>query len=91
MSLPRGRGRIIVVDGHANVVARCPLCGGEHRYNKGDPQGEEIDGIRRRGYTEEWLPCQRDLPGNFWRIAIVAGRSGDKAPWRRRGRGPKAA
>ena len=90
MNLPRGRGRIIVVDGRANVVARCPLCGSEHRYDKGDPQGEEIEDIRRRGYTEEWLPCQQDLPGNFWRIAIVGGRPGDRPAAKRRGQGAKA-
>jgi hypothetical protein len=86
MSLPRGRGRIIFSEGHAHVVAQCPFCSGEHRYDKGAPGGEEIEGIRRRGYTEEWLPCQHDLPGNYWRIAIAGGRPGDKPVFKRRGR-----
>jgi hypothetical protein len=90
MSLPRGRGRIITVEGQATIVASCPLCGGEHRYQKGDPQGDEIVEIKRRGFTEEWLPCQFDLPGNFWRIAVTGGKGRDKAPSKRRagGRNP---
>ena len=86
MSLPRGRGRIVVSEGRARVVARCPFCDCEHRYDKGEPGGEEIESVRRRGYTEEWLPCQHDLPGNYWRIAIAGGCPGDKPATKRRGR-----
>jgi RNase P subunit RPR2 len=91
MTLQRGRGRITTRDGQAFVVARCPLCGQEHRYNKGDSQGEEIQEIRKLGFTEEWMPCQHDLPGNFWRIAIVEGTSGDRTRKSRRRRGARAA
>jgi hypothetical protein len=86
MTLQRGRGRIFSVDGQAIVVARCPLCGQEHRYDKGEATGEEIQEIRRRGFTEEWMPCQHDLPGNFWRIAIVAGSPGERSRKSRRRR-----
>jgi hypothetical protein len=91
MSLSRGRGRIVTTGGRAVIVARCPLCGAEHRYEKGAAGGEEIEEIRKRGFTEEWLPCQVDLPGNFWRIAISSGRSGAKFGSRRRGRGSRSA
>jgi hypothetical protein len=50
------------------------LCGEEHRYDKGVAGGEEIESLRKLGYTDEWLPCQMDLPGNFWRIVITGGR-----------------
>ena len=85
MSLSRGRGRIGIEAGRAYVSARCPLCGKEHRYEKGDAAGPEIAEIRQRGSTDEWMPCQGDLPGNFWRI-VIAGK-GDAArsgPQRRR-------
>ena len=74
VSIPRGRGHISTHGGRAIIVARCPLCGEEHRYDKGKASGEEVESIRRRGYTEEWLPCQNDLPGNFWRILISSTR-----------------
>jgi hypothetical protein len=32
--------------------------------------GSEIEEIRRQGFTDEWLPCQWDLPGNFWRVVL---------------------
>lgn len=86
MTLSRGRGRIVAAEGRATIVARCPLCGNEHRYDKGDLRGEEIEEIRKRGFTDEWMPCQYDLPGNFWRIVIVGGRqAGKPAPRRNRG------
>jgi hypothetical protein len=66
----RGRGRIIQIRGHAIIAARCPLCALEHRYDKGLVDGGEIEQIRRQGYTDEWLPCQWDLPGNYWRIVL---------------------
>jgi hypothetical protein len=91
MTLPRGRGRIVIAGGRAAVVARCPLCGREHRYEKGAAGGEEIEAIRKHGFTDEWLPCQVDLPGNFWRIAISSGRQGAKSGSRRRGHGARGA
>jgi hypothetical protein len=80
MSLPRGRGRIVIERGIAYVAARCPLCHQEHRYAKGAPDGEELAEIRRLGFTDEWLPCQRDLPGNFWRVLISPSRGKGKPP-----------
>ena len=67
---PRGRGRILQVHGHAIVAAKCPFCTLEHRYDKGLVDGGEIEHIRRQGFTDEWMPCQRDLPGNFWRVML---------------------
>jgi hypothetical protein len=86
MNMPRGKGRVVTVRGVASVIARCPLCGEEHRYAKGDPEGEDVAEMRQRGFTDEWLPCQKDLPGNFWRIVIGRGR-GDGRSAGRRGRG----
>lgn len=88
MTLSRGRGRIVTEKGIAYVVARCPLCHQEHRYGKGPPEGEEIAELRRQGYTEEWLPCQLDLPGNFWRVTIAPPRSRGKGPSPRAAKGP---
>lgn len=88
MSLSRGRGRIVTEKGTAYVVARCPLCHQEHRYGKGSPEGEEIAAIRRQGYTDEWMPCQHDLPGNFWRVTIANPRPKGRAPQPRSPRGP---
>lgn len=90
MTLARGRGRITVVRGEATIVARCPLCGAEHRYRKGLANGEDIEEIRQRGFTDEWLPCQADLPGNFWRVVISGGRPGGKSGGPRRAQEPKA-
>src|SRR5215212_4342942 len=89
MSLSRGRGHIRTDRGRAFVVARCPLCGEEHRYDKGAPGGEEIESLRRAGYTDEWLPCQMDLPGNYWRIVITGGRQGGNPESPRRGKRTK--
>ena len=89
MSLSRGRGYIRNDRGRALVVARCPLCGEEHRYDKGAAGGEEIESLRKVGYTDEWLPCQMDLPGNFWRIVITGSRQGTKPEAPRRGRRSK--
>ena len=91
VSLSRGRGRITIDGGRATIVARCPLCHAEHRYDKGEANGEEIAAIRKLGYTEEWLPCQKDLPGNFWRITITSGRQGGRSDsprgaWKPKGR-----
>jgi hypothetical protein len=91
MTLARGRGRISIEAGHAYVSARCPLCGKEHRYDKGDADGPEIVEIRKRGSTDEWLPCQGDLPGNFWRIVVAGRPDGGRAGSQRRRRGAKAA
>jgi hypothetical protein len=89
MSLSRGRGQIRMDSGRAVVVARCPLCGEEHRYDKGMAGGEAIESIRKLGYTDEWLPCQMDLPGNFWRIIITGGRQGGRPESPRRTRRAK--
>jgi hypothetical protein len=88
MSLSRGRGRIIADEGKAVIVARCPLCGAEHRYAKGAERGEEIEEILQRGFSDEWLPCQHDLPGNFWRVVIISGnqRANPGKPRRKRSR-----
>jgi hypothetical protein len=91
MTLSRGRGRISIDAGRAYVIARCPLCGGEHRYDKGDAGGPEIAAIRERGSTDEWMPCQADLPGNFWRIVIGGSKEGGRAGSQRRRRGAVAA
>jgi hypothetical protein len=90
MSFPRGRGRILTERGHAIVVARCPLCSIEHRYDKGISGGEEIEEVRRLGFTDEWLPCQMDLPGNFWRVVITGSNKGGR-PGGRRPRSATAA
>ena len=52
------------------LAARCPLCGREHRYDKGAPNDPEVAELHSLGFSEEWMPCQWDLPGNFWRITF---------------------
>jgi hypothetical protein len=52
------------------------MCSAEHRYVKGATGGEEIEEIQQRGFTDEWMPCQADLPGNFWRVVIAGGKTG---------------
>jgi len=42
----------------------------EHRYDKGLVDGGEIEQIRLQGFSDEWMPCQWDLPGNFWRVML---------------------
>ncbi|HEX5500554.1 MAG TPA: hypothetical protein VFX03_15065 [Thermomicrobiales bacterium] len=71
----QAHGRVMTIGGRAMLVARCPLCGREHRYDKGPSGGEEAAELSARGFSDEWLPCQYDLPGNFWRI-LVGNRSG---------------
>lgn len=78
MSLPRSKGSIVTEEGQAVLVARCPLCGADHRYPKGNVNGPEVEELRRRGFSDEWLPCQVDMPGNFWRVAIRGGSGGKK-------------
>ena len=80
MSLPRAKGRLITAKGVATIVAYCPLCGHEHRYGKGEPDGAEMALIRSQGFTDEWIPCQRDLPGNFWRIILSRKRADGQMP-----------
>ena len=87
MDLPRGRGRQIITGGTVFLVARCPLCRQEHRYDKGPPEGEEITALLRQGYSDEWLPCQGDLPGNFWRIVLTENRPEGGQPTVRRTKG----
>lgn len=69
-NFPRGHGQILQIRGRAVIAAKCPLCALEHRYDKGATDGGEIAEIRHQGYTDEWLPCQWDLPGNFWRVML---------------------
>lgn len=69
-NFPKARGRILQVHGRAIIAAQCPLCAVEHRYDKGVADGREIERIRLQGFTDEWLPCQWDLPGNFWRVVL---------------------
>jgi hypothetical protein len=71
----QAHGRVLTVGGRAVLVAKCPLCGREHRYDKGPTGGEEAVELTARGFSDEWLPCQYDLPGNFWRI-LLGSRSG---------------
>ena len=87
MDLPRGRGRPITIGGTVFLVARCPLCRHEHRYDKGPPGGEEIAALLRQGYSDEWLPCQGDLPGNFWRIVLAENRAKGGPPTGKRVKG----
>ena len=70
MDLPKVRGRLLTMPEGVVLVARCPFCGCEHRYNKSADSEEPLDDIVARGFTDEWLPCQHDLPGNFWRIFV---------------------
>lgn len=70
MDLPKVRGRLLTMPDGVVLVARCPFCGCEHRYNKSADGDEPLDDIIARGFTDEWLPCQYDLPGNFWRIFV---------------------
>ena len=71
--LPNARGRLFASGGHAVLAARCPLCGREHRYDKGLIDTPEVNDLQERGFSEEWMPCQLDLPGNFWRISFGRG------------------
>jgi hypothetical protein len=87
MTMPRGRGRLITTGGSAVLVARCPLCRQEHRYGKGPLDGEEVAELRDRGFSDEWLPCQGDLPGNFWRVILVESRPKGKQPSGKRAKG----
>ena len=75
MDLPRVRGRLLDVAGRAILVLACPLCRAEHRWDKGPARGPEAAEVRARGYSDEWLPCQADLPGNFRRV-LVGGERG---------------
>ncbi len=70
MDLPKVRGRLLTMPTGVLLVARCPFCGGEHRYDKTTNCEEPLDEIVARGYSDEWLPCQYDLPGNYWRIFV---------------------
>ena len=85
MDLPRAKGRLVAIGGRTVLVAACPLCGGEHRWDKGPARGPGAEEVRARGYSDEWLPCRADLPGNFCRV-LVGG--GTRRPARGRGRPP---
>jgi hypothetical protein len=69
-NLPVVRGRLSTFGGRTIVAARCPMCGREHRYDKGSPGDPEVEELHLLGFSEEWMPCQYDLPGNFWRITF---------------------
>lgn len=69
-NLPVVRGRLSNAGGRAILAARCPLCGHEHRYDKGSPNDPDVAELHALGFSEEWLPCQWDLPGNYWRITF---------------------
>jgi hypothetical protein len=81
VDLPRARGRLLTNRGRTVLAAHCPLCGAEHRYDKGAAGGPETEELLARGFTDEWRPCQFDLPGNFWRIFV--GRTPRRRPSRR--------
>lgn len=93
-NLPIARGRLITAGGRATLAARCPFCGHEHRYDKGDAADPEVALLQEQGFSEEWLPCQFDLPGNFWRITFGTSRrrrgggGGDGRPRSPGGRSP---
>ena len=87
-NLPVVRGRLSTSGGRTVVAARCPMCGREHRYDKGAPSDPEVAELQALGFSEEWLPCQYDLPGNFWRITF--GNVRRRRPVPPRG-GPEAA
>ena len=73
MQLPIARGKLLTSGSSVTLVVRCSLCGEEHRYDKSPLPKPELDELRRAGFSEEWLPCQHDLPGNFARITFGAG------------------
>ena len=70
MDLPKVRGRLLRVAGRAVLGIGCPMCGEEHRYDKGPAGGPEAEELLARGYSDEWLPCRVDLPGNFCRVLV---------------------
>ncbi len=80
--LPIARGKLITINGEVVLVVTCPLCGATHRYAKGEPGGESVRDLRAAGFSEEWLPCQRDLPGNFIRITFGENRRHRPSPRR---------
>lgn len=80
--LPNARGRLIASRGRAVLAAHCPLCGREHRYDKGPIDDPAVAELQDQGFSEEWLPCQLDLPGNFWRITFGRERRRRPAPRR---------
>ena len=82
MDLPRAKGRLLTARGRSLLAAHCSLCGSEHRYDKGPSGGPEAEELASRGFSDEWRPCQFDLPGNFWRIFLAG------APRRRGNRRP---
>lgn len=73
MQLPIARGKLLTSGSSVTLVVSCTLCGEEHRYDKSPLPKPELDELRRAGFSEEWLPCQHDLPGNFARITFGSG------------------
>ena len=77
MDLPRVRGRLLSTRHRRRLIAvTCPFCGLEHRYDKGVLRDPEVQALLQRGFTDEWAPCQLDLPGNFYRVLLP--RRGDR-------------
>jgi len=73
VQLPIARGKLLTTGSSVTLVMRCSLCGKEHRYDKSPLPKPELEELRRAGFSEEWLPCQHDLPGNFARITFGPG------------------
>lgn len=84
--LPNARGRLFASGSRAMLAVRCPLCNAEHRYDKGALDDPAVAELQELGFSEEWMPCQFDLPGNFWRISF--GRERRRRPAPRRDDGP---
>ena len=71
MDLPRVRGRLLGSrHGRCLIAVTCPFCGLEHRYGKGVLSDPEVQALIEQGFTDEWIPCQLDLPGNFYRVLL---------------------
>ena len=87
MDLPRVRGRLLDVAGRAILAATCPLCGAEHRWDKGPAREPAAQEVRAQGFSDEWLPCRADLPGNFCRVLV--GRAGRRGARRTPTRAPR--
>ena len=81
MDLPRVRGRLLGGrHGRCLIVVACPFCGAEHRYDKGPRRDPAVRTLLERGFTDEWAPCQRDLPGNFYRVLLPRGGRRSRPP-----------
>ena len=71
MDLLRVRGRLLPTRNRRCLVAvTCLYCGAEHRYDKGPLRDPEVQALLQRGFTDEWVPCRLDLPGNWYRVLL---------------------